>query len=176
MFGVFFFFFNMDLFCWVQFSSVTQSCLILWSHGLQHARLPYPPPTPGAWSNPCPLSWWCHPTISSSVIPFSSCLQYLPASGSFPMSQLFASGDTSIRVSVSASVLPMNIQGWFALGLYPLLKKLTTPVPWCLLAFHEVPHSVREVYFSLNKSTSYLPFFFLTYHFVSHWILSAMRH
>ena len=129
-------------------------------YGLQHIRLPCPLLSPRVCSNSGPLTRWCLSTISSSVIPFSSCLQSFPASGSFPMSQLLASGDPSIRVSFSASVLPMNIQGWFALGLYPLLKKLTTPVPWCLLAFHEVPHAVREVYFSLNKSTSYLPFFF----------------
>ena len=85
----------------------------LQSHGLQHARLPCPSPTPGACSN---LSSWCHPTISSSVVPFSSCLQYSPASGSFPMSQFFASGGQSIGVSASASVLPMNTQDWFPLG------------------------------------------------------------
>ena len=84
-------------------------------HGLQHARLPSPSPTPRAYSNSCPLSWWCHPTISSSVIPFSSCLQSFPASGSFQMSQLFSSGGQSIGVSVSTSVLPVNIQDWFPL-------------------------------------------------------------
>ena len=84
--------------------------------GLQHARLPCPSPTPRACSNACPLSWWCHPTISFSVIPFSFCLQSFPASGSFPVSQLFASGDQSIGVSASASVLSMNIQDWFPLG------------------------------------------------------------
>ena len=91
-------------------SSVTQSCLTLLPHGLQHARPPCPSPTPGACSNPCPLSWWCHPTISSSVIPFSSCLQSFPASGSFPKGQFFTSGGQNIGVSASASVLPMNIQ------------------------------------------------------------------
>ena len=94
------------------FSSVTQSCLTLQSHGLKHARLPCPSPTFGACSNSCPLSWWCHPTISSSVIPFSSCLQYFPASGSFQMSQFFSSGGQSIGVSASASVLPKNTQDW----------------------------------------------------------------
>ena len=83
-------------------------------HGLQHARLPCPSPTPGVYSNTCPLSWWCHPTISSSVVPFSFCLQSGPASGSFQMSQFFASRGQSI--GVSASVLPMNIQDWFLLG------------------------------------------------------------
>ena len=89
----------------------------LWPHGLQHTRLPCPSPTPGAYSNLCPLSWWCHPTISSFGIPFSSCLQSFPASGSFQMSQFFSSNGQSIEVSASASVLPMNIQHWFPLGL-----------------------------------------------------------
>ena len=86
-------------------------------HGLQHTRFPCPSPSPGVCSNSCPWSWWCHPTISSSVILFSSCLQSFPASGSFPMSQFFASGSQSIGAATSAaSVLPMNIQGWFPLG------------------------------------------------------------
>ena len=84
--------------------------------GLQYARPPCLSPTPGVYSNSCPLSWWCHPTISSSVIPFSSHFQSFPASGSFQMSQLFASGGQSIGVSASTSVLPMNIQDWFPLG------------------------------------------------------------
>ena len=78
-------------------------------HGLQHTRLPYPSPTPGACSNSCPSSWWCHPTISSSVVSFSSCLQSFPAMGSFLNNQFFISGDQSIGASASASVLPMNI-------------------------------------------------------------------
>ena len=86
-------------------------------HGLQHTRPPCLSPTPRVYSNSCPLSWWCHPTISSSVIPFSSCLQSFPASGSFPVSQFFTSGAQSIGFSASASVLPMNIQDWFPLGL-----------------------------------------------------------
>ena len=90
-------------------------------HGLQHAGLPCPSPTPRAYSNSCPLSRWCHPTISSSVIPFSSCLQTFPASGSFPMSQFFKSGGLSLGASASASVLPMNIQNWFPLGLTGLI-------------------------------------------------------
>ena len=85
-------------------------------HGLQHARLHCPSPTPRVCSNSCPLSRWCHPIISFSVIPFSSCLQSFPASGSFPVSQFFASGGQSIGVSASASLLPMNIQDWFPLG------------------------------------------------------------
>ena len=88
----------------------------LQSHGLQHASLPYPSPYPGACLNSCPLSRWCKPTISSSVIPFSSCPQSLPASGSFLSSQFFTSGGQSIGVSASASVLPLNIQDWFPLG------------------------------------------------------------
>ena len=84
-------------------------------HGLQHARPPCPPPTPGVSSNSCPLSRWCHPTISSSVIPFS-CLPSFPASGSFPMSQFLASGGQSTGASASTSVLPVKIQDWFPLG------------------------------------------------------------
>ena len=85
-------------------------------HEPQHARPPCPSPTPRVHPNSCPLSRWCHPTISSSVVPFSSCPQSLPASGSFPVSQLFAPGGQSIGVPASASVLPMNIQDWFPLG------------------------------------------------------------
>ena len=85
-------------------------------HGLQHDRLPCPSPTPRACSNSCPLSQWCHPTISSFVVSLSSCLQSFPESGSIPMSQLFASGGQSIGASASASVLLMNIQDWFPLG------------------------------------------------------------
>ena len=82
----------------------------------QHARPPCPPPTPGIYSNSHPLSWRCHPTISSSIVPFSSCPQSFPASGSFPMSQLLVSGGQSIGVSASTSILPMNIQDWCPLG------------------------------------------------------------
>ena len=84
-------------------------------HRVQHARTPCPSPTPRVYSNSCPLSHWCHPTISFSVVPFS-CLQYFPVSGSLQMSQFFPSGGQSIRVSSSASVLPVNIQDWFPLG------------------------------------------------------------
>ena len=101
-------------------SSVQFSCSFVsdssWSHGLQHARPPCPSPTPGVYSDSCPLSWWCHPTISSSVIPFSSCLQSFLAFWSFSMIQFFSSGGQSIGISASASVLPMNIQDWFPLG------------------------------------------------------------
>ena len=99
----------------VRFSSVTQSCLTLQPHGLQHARPPCPSPTPGVHSNSCPLSQWYHPTISSSVIPFS-CPQSFQEAGSFQMSQLFISGGQSIGVSASRSVLPMNSQDWSPLG------------------------------------------------------------
>ena len=103
-----------------RFSSVQFSCSImsdsLWPHELQHTRLPCPSPTHGAYSNSCPSSWWCHPTISSSLVPFSFCLQSFPASGSFQMSQFFTSGGQSIEVSASASVLPMNTQDWSPLG------------------------------------------------------------
>ena len=86
-------------------------------NGLQHARPPCPSPIPAVYSNSCSLSWWCHPTISSSVVPFSSCLQSFPALGSFPMIQFFASGSKNTGASALASVLPMNIQDWFPLGL-----------------------------------------------------------
>ena len=98
------------------------SVQLLRPHGLQHARHPCPSSSPGACSNSCPLSLWCHPKISSSVIPFSSRLQSFPASGSFLMSQLFASGGQSIGASASASVLPMNIQDWFPLGWTSLIS------------------------------------------------------
>ena len=88
----------------------------LWPHGLWHARPPCPSPTARVYPNPCPLSWWCHPAMSSSVVPFSSRLQYFPTSGSFQVSQLFASGGQIIGVSASTSVLPMNRQDWFPLG------------------------------------------------------------
>ena len=106
--------------------SVQFSCSVvsnsLWPHGLQHARIPCPPPTLGACSNSCPLSQWCHSTISSSVVLFSSHLQSFPASGSFPLSQFFTSGGQSIGVSASASVLLMNSQDWFPLGLTGLIS------------------------------------------------------
>ena len=106
--------------------SVQFSCSVmsdsLRPHGPQHRRLPCPPPAPGACSNSRPLSQWWHPTTSSSVIPFSSCLQSFPESGSFPMSQFFASGGQSIRASAAASVLPMSIQDWFPLGWTDLIS------------------------------------------------------
>ena len=94
-------------------------------HGLQHGRLPCPLPTSRACSNSCSSSWWCHPTISSSVIPFFFCLRSFPASGSFPMSWLFASGGQSVGTSASASILPVDIQGWCLLGLTGLISLLS---------------------------------------------------
>ena len=105
----------------VQFSRSVVSTSLR-PHGLQHPRLPCPSPTPWACSNPCPSSRWCHPTTSSSVVPFSPCLQFFPASGSFPRSQFFTSGGQCIGVSASASVLPVNIQDWFPLGLTGLIS------------------------------------------------------
>ena len=118
------------LFCWFLFSlSVVSDSLR--PHGLQHTRPPCPSLTPRAGSNSYPLSRWCHPTILSSVVPFSSSPQSFPTSGSFPMSQLFPLGGQSIGVSASTSVLPMNIQGWFPLvltGLIFLLSKVLSRV------------------------------------------------
>ena len=108
-----------EAFYWY-FSPVQFSCSVLSDslrpHELQHARPPCPSPTSRVYLNSCPLSWWCHPAISSSVVPFSSCPQSFPASGAFPMSQLFTSGGQSIGVSASTSVLPVNIQDWSPLG------------------------------------------------------------
>ena len=109
--------------------SVQFSCSVmsdsLWPHGLQQAKLPCPSPTPGACSNSCPLSQWCHPTILTSVVPFSSCLQSFPASGSFPRSRFFALGAQSIGASDSASVIPMSSQGWFPLELNGLISLMS---------------------------------------------------
>ena len=103
-----------------RWNSLQFSCSVvsnsLQHHGLQHARPPCPSPTLGVYSNSCPLSWWFHLTISSSVVPFSSCFQSFPASGSFPMSQFFTSGGQNIEVSASTLVLPRNIQDWLPLG------------------------------------------------------------
>ena len=101
----------------VQFSSVTQLCQLFAPHGLQHTRPPCPSPTSGLFLNSCPSSRWCHPTVSTSVIPFSSYLQSFPASVSFPVSQFFTSGGQSIGILASASVFPVNMQDWFPLQL-----------------------------------------------------------
>ena len=103
------------------YCSVTKSCLTLWPHGLQHTRLPCPSLSPGVCSNSCPLSQWCYLTISFSAALFSSCPQSFPASGSFPMIWLFTSGGQNIGASASTSVLLMNIQDWFPLGLTGLI-------------------------------------------------------
>ena len=132
----------------VQFSPVTHSCLTLCDPmGYSTTRPPCPSPAPGACSNSCPLSQWCHPTISSSVITFSSCLQSFPASGSLLMSQFFTSGGQSIGVSASTSALPMNIQDWFPLGwtgLISLLSKGHTCVPWDTLQYHTLKASILQ--------------------------------
>ena len=138
--------------------SVQFSCSVvsnfLWPNGLQHAMLPCPLPTPRVYSNSCPLSQWCHPIISSSVIPFSSRLQSFPASGSFPMSQFFASGGQSIGVSVSASVLPMNIQDWFPLGLTGLIslqsKRLSRVFSNTTVQKYQWNYFNKTIYFKLN--------------------------
>ena len=110
-------------------------------HGLQHGRPPCPSPTPGACSNSGLSSWWCHTTISTSVIPFSSCLQAFPAPGSFPMSGLFTSGGQSIRASASGSVLTMIIQGWYEKCYNSSLEE--TPPPKALM-YHCIPESRRR--------------------------------
>ena len=123
----------------IQFSSVESLSRVLfvtpWTAACQASC---PSPTPGACSNSCPWSWWCHPTISSSVVPFSSCLQSFPASGSFPMSHFFASGGPSIGASASTSVLPMNIQDWFPSGLTGLISLLLV-----LIIFYK---SIEEIW------------------------------
>ena len=115
------------LFCFLLFSR--KSCLTLQLHGLQHTSLPCYSLSPRVCSNSCPLSWWCHLSSASSATPFSFCLQYLPASGSFPISQFFASGGWSTWASASASVLPMNIQDWFPLGLTGLISLQSKGLP-----------------------------------------------
>ena len=112
-------------------------------HRLLHTRLPCPSLSSRSCSNSCPLSRWCHPTISASIDPFSSCLQSFPASGSFPKSQLFASGGPSIGASASTSVLPMNIQGWFPLGLTGLISLLSKRLS-SLLQHHSLKASVLQ--------------------------------
>ena len=129
-----------------QFSSVQLlSCVWLWPNGLQHARPPCPSSTPGVYSNSCPLSRWCHPTISSSVIPFSSCLQSFPVSGSFQMSQLFASGGQRIGVSASTSVLPVNIQDLFPLGLTDWIFFLSKGLSRVFLQHHGSKSSILRL-------------------------------
>ena len=115
---------HLVLYVWLLLFSCSVVFDSLWPHGLQQARLPCPSPSPRACSNSCPLSRWCHPNISSSVVLFF-CLQSFPASGSFPTSRLFTSGGQSTGASASASVLPMNIQNWFPLRLTGLISLLS---------------------------------------------------
>ena len=125
-------------------------------HGLQLPRFPCPSSAPGACSDSCPLNWWCHPTISSSVVPFSSCLQSFPASGSFPMSQFFTSGGQCIGASASASVLPMNIQDWFPFRLTGLISLQPKGLK-SLLQHHSSKASVlrRSAFFMVQLSHPY---------------------
>ena len=132
--------------CWCCSVSVVSDSLR--PHGLQHARSPHPLPSLRACSNSCPLSRWCHPTTSSSVVPFSR-LQSFPASGSFPMSQFFTSGGQSTGVSASASVLLMNIQDWFPLGL-TLISFVTSSEPNALLMLQTVSDALWPI-LNLNK-------------------------
>ena len=127
-------------------------------HGLQHARLPCPLPTPGAYSNSCPSCGWCHLTISSSVVPFSSCLQSFPASGSFPVSWFFISGGQSIEVSASASVLPMNIQSRFPLELTDLISLQSRGLLKSPLQHHNSKVSIlwRLAFFNVQLLYPYL--------------------
>ena len=140
----------------IQFSCSVMSHS-LQPHGLQHSRLPCPSPTPGACSNSCPLCQWCHPTISSSVVPLSSHLQSFPASGSFQMSQFFSSGGQSIGVSASASVLPMNIQDWYPLGWTGWISLLSKGLR-SLLQHHSSKASVlwHSVFFIVQLSHPYM--------------------
>ena len=132
-------------------------CSVMWPQGLQPARLPSPSPSPGACSNSCPLSQWCHPTISSSVVPFSSCLQSFPESRSFPVSQFFTSGGQSIGVLASASVLPVNIQDWFPLGLAVLISLLSKGLSR-VFQHHSSEASIlqRSAFFMLQFSHLYM--------------------
>ena len=129
----------------------------LWPWGLQHARLPCPSPTPRACSNSCPSNWWCHPTISSSVVPFSFCLQSFPASGSLLIRKFFELGSQSIGVSASASVLPMNIQDWFPLDWLvwspcsPRDSQESSPTP----QFKSINSSVLSFLYSLTLTSTH---------------------
>ena len=125
----------------------------LWPHGLQHARIPCPSPTPGAYSNSCLSTRWCHPNISSSAVPISSILQYFPASASFQMSQLFAWGGQSIGVSASASILSMNNQDWFPIWTIKKAEHQRTDAFewWCWRRLLKVPWTARRPNQSILK-------------------------
>ena len=146
----------------VQFSRSVMSNS-LWPHGLHLARRPCPSPTPRVHPNSCPLSRWCHSTISSSVVPFSSCLQFFPVSGSFQMSHFFESGGQSIGISASTSVLPMNIQDYFPLGLTGLI--------YLLLQHHSSKASIFQcsAFFIVQLSHPYIPF-------TKHCVITATIH
>ena len=122
-------------------------------HGLQHARLPYPSPSPEVCSSSCPLHWWCHPTVSSSITLFSFCPQSFLASGTFQMNQPFASGDQNTGASASSSVLPMSIQGWFPLRLTALISTLKS-----LLQHHSLKLSIlwHSAFFTIQLSQPYV--------------------
>ena len=153
--------FDMQLSCWV-FSSVQFSHSVmsnfLWPHELQHARPPCPSPTPGVHPNPCPLNRWCRPSISSSVVPFSSCPQSFPASGSVPMSQLFASGGQSVGVSASTSVLPKNTQDWSPLGWTGWISLQSKGLWKSLLQHHSSKASIlwHSAFFIVQLSHPYM--------------------
>jgi len=136
---------------YVQFSrSVVSDSL--WPHESQHARPPCPSPTPGVHSHSRPWSWWCHPAISSSVISFSSCPQSLPASESFPMSQLFAWGGQSTGVSALASVLPKNTQGWSPLEWTGWISLQSEESPWIAVSLQSQESSPTPQFKSINSS------------------------
>ena len=144
----------------------------LWHHGLQHTRLPCPSPTPGACSNSCPSSRWCHPTISSSVLPFCPHLQSFPASRSFPMNPFFASGGQNIRASASASVLPMNIQDWFPLVLNDRLGLLAVQGTLkSLLQHHSSKASILQhsAFFIVQLSHPYL----VVAYYINGWLIAS---
>ena len=130
----------------------------LWPNEPQHTRPPCPAPTPGVYPNSCPLSRWCHPTISSSVIPVSSCPQFFPASGTFQMSQLFTPGGQSIGVSASASVLPMNTQDWSPLGWTGWISLKSKRLSKSLLQHHSSKASIllRSTFFIVQLSHPYM--------------------
>ena len=129
----------------------------LWPHELQHTRPPCPSPTPGVYPNPCPPSRWCHPAISSSVVPFSSCSQSFPALGSFPMSQLFSWGGQRIGVLTSTSVLPMNTQDWSPLGWTGWISLQSKGLSKSLLQHHSSKASIfwRSAFFTVQLSHPY---------------------
>ena len=140
----------------VQFSHSVMSDS-LWPHESQHARPPCPSQTPRVYSNSCPLSGWCHPTISSSVFPFSSCPQSFPASGSFPVGWFFESGSQSLAISPSASVLPANIQDWFPLGLTGWITSHFSNSVFRISLRSLFVHLLAYVLLSISMSTIFHP-------------------